>query len=86
MKGIIMAKLKTTKLIVSYVFGYSASFVVGGIIANNVAPRNKLEQAEILVGSFVLGSIISDYARKYTDQQIDNAIVLWKKTKAKNHH
>lgn len=72
-----MSKLDLAKAAAKTTVGWSASFVIGSIIRNNATPATKIQEVELLVGSFVLGSMVAELASEYTDRQIDNTVAWW---------
>lgn len=65
------------KPVTKFVVECSVGFVIGSVIKNNVTPVSKLTQAEMLVGSFVLGGLIGEKASEYTDKKIDELAAWW---------
>ena len=72
-----MTKLDLTKKAVSVVVGLGTSKIVGDIIKNNVSPEKTHEIVTVYAGSFVLGSMVADISRQYTDQKIDEIAKWW---------
>lgn len=73
-----MNKIDLTKTIVSTIVGAGSSKIVHTIIRNNVDPQTAVDTVTVAAGSLVLGSMVSDATKKYTDAKIDAAIVWWK--------
>lgn len=74
-----MNKIDLTKTIVSTVVGAGSSKIVHTIIRNNVDPQTAVDSVTVAAGSLVLGSMVADATKKYTDDKID-ALVSWWKT------
>ncbi len=79
-----MTKLDLAKRATSFVVGFGASAIVGSIIKNNAAPSNLPEQVAVPVASYVLGAMLANETRKYTDAKIDE-MAYWYKTHVKNY-
>lgn len=76
--------VKTTKIIVRTVVGFSAGFVVGNVIGNNTNPESTLQYAEVAIGSAVIGLMVADYAGQYTDRLIDDIVATGNEIEKRN--
>lgn len=78
-----MPKTKTerAKTIAKFVVGWSTGTVIGKVIASNAAPKNRLQKAEIYVGAFAIGGVVSEQTEAWTDRQIDAVVEAWNKIK-----
>lgn len=72
-----MTKTQLAKEAAKNVVGWSSAFAIGSIIRNNATPQTKVQELEVVVASFVLGSMVAESATQYTDRQIDAAISWW---------
>lgn len=79
-----MTKLELTKTVTNFVVGASTTHVVTSIIKNQLSPRNKTEEVELVVGSMVIGSMVADASKKYTGAKIDEMASWWKTNVTKN--
>lgn len=77
-----MTKLELAKNAVSIVVGAGASKIVSSIIQNNTNPKTLADKVSMSAGSVVIGMMVADAAKKYTDAQIDE-IAAWYKANAK---
>ena len=62
---------KNVKTGIQLAVGWCAGTVIGHVIGHNVAPKNRRQKAEILVGAYVIGAMVGAQAEKYIGQQID---------------
>ena len=76
-----MNRIEIAKQAVSIVVGLGTSKIIAGVIANNTNPENLLQKIEITSASVVLGGIIAEASRKYTDAKIEAIASWWTKTK-----
>lgn len=79
-----MDKIALAKKIAKPVVGWSVSFAVANIVRNNVLPKNRLQQVEILVASVVIGAMVADYAEQYAQTTIDKLVAAWNEFKQTN--
>jgi hypothetical protein len=70
-------KIALVKKIAKPVVGFSVSFAIANIVRNNVLPKNRLQQVEILVASIVIGAMVAEYAEQYTLKTIDSLVETW---------
>lgn len=77
-----MTKLELAKNAVSIVVGAGTSKIVSSIIQNNTNPKTLADKVSMSAGSMVIGMMVADAAKKYTDAQIDE-VAVWYKTKVK---
>lgn len=81
-----MTKTEITKGVVSFVVGSCTAKVVRDIILNNVSPAEKLtDKVAISIACYVIGAIVADRTKVWTDAQIDKLIEQWKKLNAKEN-
>lgn len=71
-----MNKTKIAKIVVRWVVGVSVTTTMNQIVANNTVTETAAQKAEIFVGSAVLGAMVADAARKYTDNLVDSVIEI----------
>ena len=76
-------KLAIAKTVTKFVAQQSCGFVVGSVIKNNTSPTNKVQQAEMVIGAYVLGSMIGVKAGEYAAQQFDVIVASVKQFAAK---
>lgn len=62
---------------VSLVVGSGVTKIVAGIIKNNTSPTNIYQKVTIWAAAFVIGTIITDVSKNYTDEKIDDALAWW---------
>ncbi|QJD49632.1 hypothetical protein HWD32_gp56 [Gordonia phage Secretariat] len=87
MKGFTMLNRNTIKLITSTIVGLGTTKIVTTIIKNNVQPETVVDAVTITAGSFVIGGMVADASKKYTDDTIDkiaDAIVSLKTVAEEN--
>lgn len=60
-----------TKSVVGIVTSLSVGKVIGDIVGATANPENSVQKAEIVVGSYVLASMIVKHAKSHMDQQVD---------------
>ena len=73
-----MTKTEIAKRVASLMVGFGTGKVVKEIIDNNTAdPENVTDKVRIVVGSYVLGAIVADAAKDWTDQKIEAVINWW---------
>ncbi len=69
-----MKKLDFVKAAVSFVVGSSATIVVRQII-NQAMPSDKVtDRAAALVSGYVLGQIVSEHTKEWTNSKIDETV------------
>jgi hypothetical protein len=59
------------KTITRFVVARATSFTVIAIIRQNVETEKALQDAGVLVGSYVIGEMVADATHEYVNQQID---------------
>lgn len=72
------SKIDIAKSITSAVVGGSTTFTVNRIIANNVTTETRPEKIKAYIGSFVIGAVVAEQTKAYTDRQIDKIAASWK--------
>lgn len=83
-----MLNLNTIKLVTSTIVGLGTTKIITTIIKNNVDPQTAVDAVTITAGSFVLGGMVADASKQYTDKTIDNiadAIKSLKKQEAETN-
>lgn len=68
--------LSVTKFAVSAIVGSGTSKILGAIIRNNVTPEKVTDQVAIAGATFVVGAMVAEKTKEYTDRQIDE-IAAW---------
>ena len=66
-----MLNLNTIKLVTSTIVGLGATKIVTTIIKNNVDPQTTVDIVTVTAGSFVIGGMVADASKQYTDKTID---------------
>jgi len=74
MDPVVLVKRATTVIV-----GFGISKIVNGVVANNTDPERILEKVSITAGSYVVGAMIADATRSFTDSKIDSVVAWWKK-------
>ena len=77
------SKLALGKIGVEHAVTWSVGFCVTQIVRNNVETQNPVQEAEVCVGAFVLGSMIGHAAGQYASGQIDELVASIEEAKAK---
>jgi len=63
------------------VSGLSAGYIVGSIIKNNVVPTTRLEKGLHIVGSLVIGGLVTSAVEAHVDGGFAATEEWWKKFK-----
>lgn len=82
-----MLNLNTIKLVTSTIVGLGVTKIVTTTIKNNVNPETVVDTITITAGSFVIGGMVADASKKYTDETIDkiaDAVISLKKATEEN--
>lgn len=74
-----MTKLEIAKKTASIIVGLGTGTVTGGIIKNNVVPKNNLEKVTVFAAATVIGSMTSTATTAHTEAKIDELADWWKK-------
>lgn len=74
-----MTKLEITKAVTSFVVTSGTTKIVNGIIRNNTNPEKLTDTVSIGAASVVVGMMVGDATKKYTDEKIDEIAVWWNK-------
>jgi ABC-type protease/lipase transport system fused ATPase/permease subunit len=74
--------LNIVKTIAQMTVAGGCSKIVHGIVQNNTEPENLVQQAQVIGGSVVLGSMLASHASAHVAQQIDNIDKMIKTRKA----
>jgi hypothetical protein len=67
-------KINTTKAVARFVVGKCVSGVIVTVVHNNCPTFSKSQKVQLYVGAFVVGAMVADAARDYTDKQIDSIV------------
>lgn len=78
-----MNALSITKSAVSIVVGCGASKIISGIVKNNTDPTKFIDKVTIATGSYVLGAIVAEATKEWTDAKIDEIVEKWHEGVAK---
>jgi hypothetical protein len=79
-----MNKLDLTKTVVSFVVGSGATKIITSIVKNNVQPENVTETVTVFAGGTVLGMMVADVSKKYTDTKIEEVASWWRENVRKD--
>ncbi len=79
-----MTKLEIAKSVTSFVVGAGTSKIITHIIKNNTSPENLTDTVTMTAGTVVLGMMVADVTRRYTDAKIDEAAAWWNKNVKKS--
>ena len=79
-----MTKLEIAKSVTSFVVGAGTSKIITQIIKNNTQPENLADTVTMTGGAIVLGMMVSDISRKYTDAKIDAVAEWWQQNVKKS--
>lgn len=74
-----MFNVAMAKFIISNVAGLSSSYIVKGIINNNVAPQTSIDSAMLFIGKFAIGGMVSEAVTRSTNQRLDDIEGLYHK-------
>lgn len=66
-----MNKIAFAKNAVSLIVGTGTAKIVSSIISNNTNPENVVDKVTMTSASLVLGAMVADVTRRYTDAKID---------------
>lgn len=73
-----MDKLTVFKKVSTFVVGVGVGRIVHSIIENNATAADSLPaKGAMVVGSYVLGVMIADEARAFTERKIDALVDAW---------
>lgn len=72
-----MTKLDLAKGVTSFVVGAGTSKIITQIIKNNTSPENVADTVTMTTGAVVLGMMVADVSRRYTDAKIDEFAHWW---------
>lgn len=72
-----MTKLEIAKSVTSFVVGAGTAKIITQIIKHNTQPDGVADIVTMTAGATVLGMMVSDISRKYTDAKIDAAVEWW---------
>lgn len=79
-----MTKLEIAKAATSFIVSVGASKITAQIIKNNTNPESVTEAVAMTGGAIVLGMIVADATKKYTDNMIDEIAAQCNKLLKKN--
>lgn len=74
-----MTKLQLTKTLTSFVITAGTTKIVNGIIENNTDRTKLSDNLSVGAASIVLGMMVGDITRRYTDVKIDEIHAWYKK-------
>jgi hypothetical protein len=72
-----MSKTLIAKRIVSFIVGAGAAKIISGIVTHNTDPENIYDSVTIVAGSMVMGAVLAEHCKQYTDKSIDEIIAIW---------
>lgn len=72
-----MTKLEIAKGVTSFVVGAGTSKIITQIIKNNTQPENLADTVTMTAGAIVLGTMVADISKRYTDAKIDEIAHWW---------
>lgn len=72
------SKTLIVKRIVSFTAGAGAAKIIAGIAANNTDRENVYDTVTVFAGSVVIGTMVAEYCKQYTDKAIDEIIAYFK--------
>jgi len=67
-------KLALARLIIKHGVGFSVGGVVAQIVKNNTNPQTTVQAVQTVIGGFVLGTMVGDYAAMYAVNTFDNVV------------
>jgi hypothetical protein len=74
-----MDKLSIARKAISIVAGIGGGSIASQIIANNSAPKTKVQLVTMVVGGIVLSSAVGKVASQQAESQFDEIVEAWKK-------
>lgn len=66
-----MNKIQFAKNVVTTVVGVGTAKIVSSIISNNTNQENVVDKVTMTSASLVLGAMVADVTKRYTDAKID---------------
>lgn len=80
-----MNKLEIAKTAVGVVVGSGTTKIITAIVKNNIQIRQAADavapkvtdKAAVAAGAFVLGAMVADISKRYTDTKIDEIATWW---------
>jgi hypothetical protein len=75
------APIAIAKLLAKGIVHLGTGSIVSAIIKNNITPETTIQKVTVPASAFILGAIISDAAKDYTDNFIDETVDMFKKVK-----
>lgn len=72
-----MSKLSIVKGAINIVVGLGTSKIVADIIRNNTNPTTVVDKVSTVSAAFVIGSMVGDATKEYTDAKIDEIVAWW---------
>jgi len=72
-----MNKLDIAKGVVSFVVCAGTSKIVSQIIQNNATPRNTIDLVSMTAGGYVMGALVAEASKKYTDAKVEAVATWW---------
>ena len=71
-----MNYIAIAKTVTSTVVAIGTTKIINTIVRNNVAPGTLTDKVTVTAGSAVLGFMVADAAKKYTDATIDQLVAI----------
>lgn len=78
-----MHPTKIIKIVVSTVVGAGTTKIVNDIISSNVDTENVKDKVTVSTASFVVGAMVAERTKSWTDHQIDEITNLVQKLRGK---
>jgi hypothetical protein len=72
-----MTKVDIAKRATSIIVGFGTGKVVSSVIQNNTDPEKAIDKVAIAAASYVLGAMLADKTKAWTDEKIDELIAWW---------
>lgn len=69
-----ITKVELAKTAIKFVVGASVGSVVKSAIKTHVPTENQLEEIQLLIATYVIGSMAADYAVNWADNKLESAI------------
>lgn len=72
-----MDKIDIFKKAANYVVGASVTRVVASVVSNNILAEKTLDRVAVKIGVYVIGGMVSNVSKSFTDAKIDEAVTFW---------
>ena len=79
-----MDAIEATKKALELVVALSVSHTVASVIRNTANPQDLLKKTEVVIGSYVIGALIAERAKDWTNAQVDIVVTKFKKPADQN--